>query len=632
MELKKLRLEQFKGVTSAEYDFSHKTVVCGKNGTGKTTLADAWYWLMTDKDYDGNANPELHPDFMEESTPSVTAICDANGKTVTFHKFQGDVRTKKQKEEGAPVRISNKYEINGIPKSQKDFIRYLEELQVNTDLFWMLSHPEAFTALKTADCRKILFGMAQSMSDVEIARSIPECIETSRFLENYTIDEVTAMQKKAVKECNVQLDTIPQIIIGMEKAKVEIDLTLAKQKSDVEKQIEDAKAEYSALIEKSDTANIDKAVQGLEQEKTARYNEANAERLAKLAEAQSEFSKAQTAYLRAYDAKAKCVQAGEAVNNAFRAAKAQLAELKEQRKAIMAEKFKTSACPTCGQMLPKEQVETAKQRWMAQREDRLSDNTERTNRAKDAIEKAKEDGKVLTEQKKEAAKTFTEAEKARSAANEQVEALSKAVQPDNKDIDRKIAALNKDRANVKAYAAKAQEVRKTIAVLSDNLDDIIRRLAAEQNNGKIDEQILDMQEKQREYAQQKATAERTLYHLQLISRKKNDMLSDSINEHFTKVKFRLFDIQKNGEIKDDCTPMVLTADGEYRDMKYSANTAAIVAAKLDICNGLQKFYKQSLPVFLDGAECLDEANRKALETDNQLIMLCVSDDERMVFS
>ena len=110
------------------------------------------------------------------------------------------------------------------------------------------------------------------------------------------------------------------------------------------------------------------------------------------------------------------------------------------------------------------------------------------------------------------------------------------------------------------------------------------------------------------------------------------MLSDSINEHFTKVKFRLFDIQKNGEIKDDCTPMVLTADGEYRDMKYSANTAAIVAAKLDICNGLQKFYKQSLPVFLDGAECLDEANRKALETDNQLIMLCVSDDERMVFS
>ena len=127
MKAKKLILDSFKGVTHGEYDFSDITTIQGKNGTGKTTLADAWFWLFTDKDYDLQSNPEIHPDFMEESEPSVTAVLDVGGKEVKVRKFQVDMRTKKQKEQNAPLRISNKYEINDVPKSQKDFVRELNE-------------------------------------------------------------------------------------------------------------------------------------------------------------------------------------------------------------------------------------------------------------------------------------------------------------------------------------------------------------------------------------------------------------------------------------------------------------------------------------------------------------------------
>lgn len=127
MKIKKMILDTFKGVTHGEYDFSDVTTVSGKNGTGKTTLADAYFWLFTDKDYELQSNPEVHPDFMAESEPSVTAILDVDSKDVTVRKFQTDMRTKKQKEMNAPVRIANKYEINGVPKTQKDFVREMNE-------------------------------------------------------------------------------------------------------------------------------------------------------------------------------------------------------------------------------------------------------------------------------------------------------------------------------------------------------------------------------------------------------------------------------------------------------------------------------------------------------------------------
>ena len=175
MRLKKLILDSFKGVTHGEYDFSDVTVGMGKNGTGKTTLADAWYWLFTDKDYDLQSNPEVHPDFMEESEPSVTAVLDIDGKEVKLRKYQSDMRTKKQKEQNAPVRIANKYEINDVPKTQKDFMRDVEDKGIDIDKFLLLTHTEVFTGQKSADCRKILFGMIEDMTDKTVAETIPEC-------------------------------------------------------------------------------------------------------------------------------------------------------------------------------------------------------------------------------------------------------------------------------------------------------------------------------------------------------------------------------------------------------------------------------------------------------------------------
>lgn len=632
MYLKYLALEQFKGVSHAEYTFDKQlNIVKGPNGSGKTTLAIAWSWLFTDKDYDLQANPNVRPLGMAESEPSVTAICDDNGTEVTFRKYQTDLRTKKQKEEGAPVRISNKYEINSVPKSQKDFMKDLESRGINTEMFLMLSHPEVFTAQKSADCRKILFGMIGDVTDIDVAKQIPECERAVKALEKYTAEEIVAMSKVAVKRCKEQLESLPNQIIGMEKSKIEADPDIDAKIEAVREEINKIQLEIAEMTERSKGSNWDALITEVLNEKTALYNKANEERLSKQADAikvkRDAEDKLRDAKRKLYDIETE----GANINKAFAEEKMVLQNNSEEYSRSKGYKWSgNTVCPTCGQPLPKEQIDEAKKKFETAKEERLKDLTWKIDNSKKHIDEIKKEGNNLSKRKKAAEKELELAQSAVDAADAEVKKLGEPIQPDFGELDDKIATLKAEKSRCLEYSIMARRTGVTLNEKQRTLDDLLVIKGADASNAHIDEMIEVAKSSQREYTQKKADAEALLYQMQLISQRKNEMLSEAVNSHFTKVKFRLFVTQKNGEIKDDCTPLVLCADGEYRDMTYSANTAAIVAAKLDICQGLQKFYGQNLPIWLDGAECLDEENRKALKIDSQLILLCVSDDGGLV--
>ena len=50
IQLKKLVLKDFKGIKNLEIDFSENTSISGDNATGKTTIFDAYSWLLWGKD------------------------------------------------------------------------------------------------------------------------------------------------------------------------------------------------------------------------------------------------------------------------------------------------------------------------------------------------------------------------------------------------------------------------------------------------------------------------------------------------------------------------------------------------------------------------------------------------------
>ena len=54
VKLKELSLNNFKAAKSEIINFADKTIISGENATGKTTIVDAFQWLLYDEDSTGS--------------------------------------------------------------------------------------------------------------------------------------------------------------------------------------------------------------------------------------------------------------------------------------------------------------------------------------------------------------------------------------------------------------------------------------------------------------------------------------------------------------------------------------------------------------------------------------------------
>ena len=139
-----------------------------------------------------------------------------------------------------------------------------------------------------------------------------------------------------------------------------------------------------------------------------------------------------------------------------------------------------------------------------------------------------------------------------------------------------IAELESKGTDKAADYAKAD-----ITKLKSQLDEVNKIIAQAENNVQIDDKIADMQHKQNEYGQAKADAERILYQLKEVSKRKNKLLVEEINQHFGIVRWKLFDFQKNGEYKEVCIPTVLDEEaGIYKVFGDTTNTGRKLKRRL----------------------------------------------------
>lgn len=665
MILKSLHLENFKGAKDKIYKFGKTTRVSGMNRLGKTTIATAWFWLLADKNYELVSNPNIRPDDVEECVPTVTAVLDVDGKEIAIAKMQKRKVGKPDANGISKVTITNTYEINSVPKTERDFRADLEELGLSFDNFLVCSHPDVFTRQKQADMRKVLFKLASAKTDVEIAAMSKDTKDVAKLLEAYKYEEIEAMNNASKKKAVEQLDAIPNQIVGLEKAKVDVDVAeqelakadLERKISEVDQKIACAGNAVESLRQEEMQLQFDMSgiMQTMNRELSNQRNNIEVELFGCTTEL-DRFKPTISLKEKQIDENAKAIadadaerkKLGEQYN--FEKAKAfdETPYLFDESKWVFDES--TTVCSLCGQTLPAEKIEQLKADFETRKEFAKADAARRLADAKNSLIAQKNSN--LNEIK---AKGFTkkslieELTKKNADLNTEIDALKKQERDaiaKKEELSKQLSEIpseadysqNEEYVKLKArhnevlaeierlQAADDAEIVESIKIekadLKSRLEEVNKIIAQAANNVRIDEQIADMQQKQREYEQAKADAEKILYQLKEVSKRKNELLVEEINQHFGIVSWKLFDYQKNGEYKEVCVPMV---DG--KEFGVTTNTGREIQAKLDICNSFQGFFDMYVPIFLDGAESLNNEYIPAVDT--QLILLTVTEDKQL---
>lgn len=661
--LKKMILVDFKGFHNKEVEFGKYTKIKGQNGSGKTSIFTAFIWMLLDKDAELNSNPAVLPNDGRECNPTVTAICDINGKEVTLTKIQKRKKSKPDENGITKVSLSNTYFINEVPKTERDFRSHLEDMGVDFNRLLFCVHPLAFLQQKTTEMRKMLFSMASEKTDLDIAEMDDSTQSAAELLKSYKFEEVEAMQKASKKKADEQIKSIPELIKGMELSKVNIDTAeqelakndLEQKIAEIDSKIKNADSGINDLMSESMDLQFDLSgiMQNMNQEifekrrkvDTSIYETANCwkDLMTKISDAERTISSNK-----------------EKISNANR----ERSELVAQYRTELAKEFdaapykfdesgwvfdeSSTVCSLCGQTLPAEKIEELKKEFEIKKHKASQDAECRKNEAKlqfdtrekVRVEQIKQDGFAQKKIIDDSSDENVDLEKKISGWKSQAEKLLRQVH----DLEKQLSELpeeadystndeyNAKRARLAEIETKIASLKESATVkeslenernaLSIELDKVKEMIAQAINNVRIDEQIEMLQEKQLDYEQAKADAEKILYQLSLISKKKNEVFSEEINSKFDAVRWTFFDYQKNGEYKETCIP---TVDG-FR-FGESTNTGREIIAKLDICNSLQRFYGTELPIFLDGAESLNDWNLPQINC--QLVTLCVTGDKEL---
>ena len=671
MILKSLHIENFKGIKSLDVNFSEKTKIKGQNAAGKTTIFDAFTWLLFNKNSAGEEKFNVRPldkdgNRVDNVEIKVVAVLDVDGKEVELSKVQKQNWVKKRGTDTVTLQGNvNSFEIDGYPKSESDFKAYVSGLAQSEDMFKMLTNPQYFSSLKWKEQRDILMKLIADFSDVELAKTDAKYAPLLDELEKApSTDDIRSKFSKALTEWKKKRAEIPVRIDEAEKSKVDIDVAerelaradLTRKIAEIDGKIANSGSAIGDLRSREmqlqfDMSGITQTMSGELSAKRRKLDDDIFDADEKIDDLHQKIQSAENQIMdnekAISDADAERKNLGVKYNaekaKAFDEAPYQF----DESKWVFDDS--TTVCSLCGQKLPDDKIEQIKADFEARKAKAKADAEEKLKADIATFEKEKQAelnriNAVGTEKRK----LIVALTKKNAELQQSIESLKKQEQEtlaQKEELSKQLSQLPEeaDYSQNEEYAklkAEHDEVLAKIEKLeSEGADSVVDELKAEKSdlqalldevnaivakasmNVEIDERIAELQAEQKEIGQKVADQEQMLYLLEEFIRFKLDKISDSINSHFKTVNFKLFEMQLNGGMKDCCECTVNGVD--YSDL----NSGHRIVAGLDIIRSLSEMYGVSVPIFVDNAESLNKFN--VPDMDAQLILLTVTEDEQL---
>lgn len=634
MELKKVVLENFMCYAHAEFDLFTLTKIMARNGVGKSSIVAVINWVLYNCDGDLKDNPNVRREVNGKPVDDMDTYgeltFDIDGKEITMKKVQKRTYSK----DGSSYKDDNKYFINDVPKTLKDFNAYLD---VDMNVFKMCSNVNAFLNQKPAEMREYLFGLVGDVTDLDIASQKAELAELVPLLEKYTTEELSAMNKATKTKITKDLPILDGQIKEKER---DIQLKQAIEVSDLELQKNSLKEQIADCVAKQTDndklmAEYDKAssdILDLKFKQGDLLRKANEDNIKDRREIEDKISDKQFLVRQTEKTIADTEKNIEYQQNTIDSINKNLQDIRNKWKAENERKFDENSliCPYCKQEYPEDKKEQLRTDFDSHKAEELKLITNNGNLFKDKLDKNK---KILKDLQKELPQHKESLETLNTAITDLEKQLSELPQEIDVSATEEYKALEQQIAEKEQAMHKANDISAVKAELKAQETALRQQLAecesqiAKADTAADEQRLEELKQTRIDSEQNKANAEKILDLLDELDKAKNEALTEAVNSHFSLVKWQLFEYAKNGNYKSCCIP---TVDGKSI-LTTMSNKGNRILGRVDICNSIQKISDISVPIILDDSESLSTDNQKKVAemVDSQLIMLIVNDSEKL---
>ena len=630
--------------------FLDQTIVFGERMTdifcqnykGKSSIADAFAWVLFNKSATGNVEgkhfrPRRHDENgvnIDHVDVEVILKLKVDGEEVKIRKVQKQNWVRHHGDDfESYTGDSMEYEWNDVPVKATDYKKKVPEI-IEEDVFMMLINPYLFPAMDAKKQRQFLLEKVANITDEDVIDSNPEFSALWESKGSKTLEELEAQNKKELQLYKAKMDELPIRIDQESKRITDTDFTVIEKKLQKlneelalnESKIEDTGKAYEALNE----LRMEKAQ--LEAEIVKIESEINSENSKALRDIKAEYTSASNEYRKI------CDEISD-IEKDIELRKTKNVRLEEQKKELQAKYLAKNAenldenaliCPTCGQDMPDDKKAEIQANFEDKKAKAINDINAEGQALKADIIKNEETIKTLSVKLDELNSMKDAALAKENEAKAKVEEYSepKISYEDHStwcETKKKIAALEDKISGIDT--SDADQLKANLKAERETIQESIKEANSELAMKKVIENakvaVEELSAEMKQVTQSLANCEKLEKTINKFNAAKMDMLSERVNGKFREVKWKLFNKLKNGKYEDVCVCMIHGA-------QYGENTTSAterMMAGMDIIRTLQEIYQVKAPIFIDDVDLYNEWNIP--DIDSQIIKLHVSTDDEL---
>lgn len=642
--IKKLRLLNFKGIRDFTVEFNDRqTSILGCNGSGKTTIFDAFTWMLFGKDsLDRKAfsvkTRDASGKTIEKLPHEVSAVMRVNNEEITLCRRFNEKWTKKR---GSAVEefTGNTEErlYNDVPCSLREWQEKIASI-CSEDIFKFITNPLYFSAQKADVQRAMLYRMAGGVSDDEIAAGNADFQRLLGSLTGKSLDELKREIASKKRRLKAEIEVIPERIDERKR-----DMPEPEDWEALTRELEDKNAKLAEI--EGNLSDAFKALSAANEKKVETLREIGRLKMERTQREMAIRQEVQNGYDDQMRMKRQIEGEIKDLRREMQYSATRMSKLRDEMEAcstyrdrLIAEWRSINAqklafndddfiCPTCKRPLDVEDIE-AKQQEMtetfnAQKSKKLEDNvtkgkanTGRMKEIEDEIAKAQSD--IDGYKRAIGLKETDEAYKANPICPDAMPEVIKDGRYNEltKRIDDLSAGTDNDVEN-----PDITEMKEARQVMVEAVDELKKRLSKKEIIERNNARIAELEKQQRTQSEELAKLEGNEFTIDAFSKAKAEAVEKKINGMFSIVKFNMFDRQINGGEVETCKA---TVNGQPYD--DGLNAAGRINAGIDIINAISKSEGIYAPIVIDNAESYNSL----IPTQSQLIRLVVTTDPKLI--